>query len=381
MKKLVFPCLLLACANAPGAELITGHVDIRFNYVPATNIWSCHLQYGGGYDDPDTEADPETVALPARDAPFSVAGDRYPQPSNPAYAFTGAPAGAPLWILPQTDRNYTWPGFDNAQSVGTFLSYYNSDPRVDATARWIKIQLVSVEYSGEAPSTSQFSLWTTGSGGAPTVWMATSDGIDSKDCFFTTENTHSHLNFGFTKLGVYRIAFRPSAYLASSETLVENGDHAITFAIGTLATWRATHFSGADILDEAAGTPFADPDGDGLANLLEYAFNTDPNVSSTAPIVAGTGTAGLPLVRVEKVGGQDRLTVEFVRRKSSTNPQITYTPEFSSTLADGAWQEVGTTTITSMGDTWERVKVTDSSAAGTRRFARVGVSPQSTIPY
>jgi surface-anchored protein len=378
MKKLL--CILLAAPGAFAADLVTSHVDIRFDYVPATNAWTCHLQYAGSYDEPAIEADPETVALPVRDFLSTAAGDRYARPTNSAYAFTGAAVGAPLWILPQTDRSYTWPGFDNAQSVGTFLSYANTDPRVGATARWIKIQLVSVEYSGEAPATPQFSLWTTGSGGVPTVWMATSDGINANDCYFTTENTHSHLNWGFTALGIYRVTLRPSAYLANG-SFVENGDHSITLAIGTLAQWRATHFSGAEILDEAVGTPFADPDGDGLANILEYGFNTDPNVSSTVPMVAGTGTAGLPLVRVENVDGQDRLTVEFARRKSSTNPQITYAPEFSSTLADGDWQAVGTPTVTSIDATWERVKVTDAAPTGTRRFARVRIELQSTISY
>ncbi|MFZ4776735.1 MAG: choice-of-anchor M domain-containing protein [Terrimicrobiaceae bacterium] len=379
MTKILACCLLLFCANARPADLITGHVDIRFNYLPATGTWTCLLRYGGTFDNPSIEADPETVALPARDFLSTASGDRYLQPASAAYAFTGAATGSPLWILPQTDRGYTWPGFANVQTVGTFLSYLNSDPRVNATAKWLKIRLVSVEYSGAATGLPQFSLWTTGSGGTPTVWMATSDGIGPTDCYFTTENTHSHLNWGFTALGIYRVSMRSSACLASDSTFVEGTDQTVTFAIGTLATWRATHFSGADIV--TLGDPLSDPDSDGSSNLIEYAFNTDPNVPGTTVMVAGTGTAGLPLVRVENVGGQDRLTVEFVRRKASSNPQITYTPEFSSTLAAGDWQAVGTTTVTPIDATWERVKVTDAVPTGTRRFARVRISLQSTITY
>jgi len=379
MKKLFFLCLLLACPNAFPAGLVTGHVDIRFNYQPATDTWNCLLRYGGTFDNPSIEAGPETVALPARDLLSTASGERYLQPPSAAYAFTGAAAGSPLWILPQSDRGYTWPGFANVQTVGTFLSYPNSDPRVSATAKWLKIRLVSVEYSGAATGLPDFSLWTTGSGGTPTVWMATSDGIGPTDCYFTTENTHSHLNWGFTALGIYRVTMRSSAYLASDSGFVESTDQTVTFAIGTFAAWRATHFSGADIV--TSGDALSDPDADGSPNLIEYAFNTDPDLPGTAPIAAGTGTSGLPLVRVENLSGQDRLTVEFVRRKSSTNPQIVYTPEFSGTLSAGDWQAGGTSTVTSLDANWERVKVADSVAAAPRRFARVRVTLQTGISY
>lgn len=372
MKKFLTFCLLLVCAKALAAGLITSHVDIRFNYRPGSGTWDCVLRYGGTFDNPSIEADPETVALPARDILSTASGDRYLQPGSAAFAFTGADAGSPLWILPQTDRGYTWPGFANVQTVGTFLSYPNSDPRVNATAKWLKIRLVGVEYSGAATGLPHFSLWTTGSGGTPTVWMTTSDGIGPTDCFFTTENTHSHLNWGFTSLGIYRVTMRPSAYLASDSSFVEGTDQTVTFAIGTFAAWRATHFSGADIV--TLGDALSDPDSDGSSNLLEYAFNADPNMP-------GAGADGLPVVRVESVGGQDRMTLEFVRRKSSTNPQITYAPEFSSTLASGDWQAAGTSTVTSIDANWERVKVTDSIAASPRRFARVRVTLQTSISY
>jgi surface-anchored protein len=376
--------LFLAAAGAAGAagaaELITEHVDIRFNYVPETDEWTNALRYGGSYDDPEFEADSETVALPARDLPATAQGERYTQPASAAYAFTGADPGDPLWIYPQTDYGHTWPGFANVQSVGTFLSYYNTDPRAQASARWITISLTGMEYSGAAPGTPHFSLWTT-SGATPTVWMATSDGISANDLYLTTENTHSHLNWGFTALGIYRITLRASAIRASDSTLVESGDHTVTFAVGTFATWRATHFSGPDIVDESIGDPFADPDADGSVNLLEYAFNTDPNTPSTTPIEPGSGTAGLPAAGLEHIAGHDYLTIEFVRRKASTNPQISYSPEFSSTLEPGSWQNGQTPAVTSLDATWERVRVTDTAPAGGRRFARVRVTLAAEIAY
>jgi hypothetical protein len=47
-------------------------------------------------------------------------------------------------------------------------------------------------------------------------------------------------------------------------------------------------------LSGAGATPLADIDFDGIVNLLEFAFRTDPAAVDT-PLAAGTGTAGLPI--------------------------------------------------------------------------------------
>ena len=57
---------------------------------------------------------------------------------------------------------------------------------------------------------------------------------------------------------------------------------------GGYAIWKATQFEGADLANDAVSGLQADPDGDGLVNLLEFAFGTLPNDSSstTAPVVS-----------------------------------------------------------------------------------------------
>ncbi|MEI6569100.1 MAG: hypothetical protein WCR20_20640, partial [Verrucomicrobiota bacterium] len=65
------------------------------------------------------------------------------------------------------------------------------------------------------------------------------------------------------------------------------------------------------------------------------------------------------------------LRVEYLRRKASTNPCITYTAQFSSD--NSSWVDyTGTATVTSIDGTWERVVVDDPSP-GTKRFSRVKV--------
>ncbi len=383
-RKLICVFLLSSVVSGHAAGLITSHVDITFNYAPTG--WVAFLSHGGSYEQPNLQADTESLSLPARDFPAGPSGDRLIQPASPNFAFTGAQIGAPLWNLPQTSRGFTWPGFRNTQVPSAFLSYINPDSRLSSvSAKWVKIQLVSVQYSGESLTTPHFSLWNPFSAGATTVWMATSDGISDEDCYWTAEGTHGHINFGFTALGIYRVTLRASAFLESTGELTESGDHAVTFAIGTLAIWRATHFSGPDLIDEDIGVPTADPDGDGSNNLIEYAFNMDPLEPSTAPIAAGTGTSGLPLIRVENVEGVDRLTIEFVRRKPSTNSQIVYTPEFISDLTSGTWEAGGTTTTSPIigEDDLQRVKVIDTLpiTADSRRFGRVRVTLLTDISY
>ena len=58
---------------------------------------------------------------------------------------------------------------------------------------------------------------------------------------------------------------------------VGNPNTAIVFVAGETGydAWRAAHFTDADFLNDAVSGPAADPDGDGVPNLLEYALGLD----------------------------------------------------------------------------------------------------------
>jgi surface-anchored protein len=388
MKIFIIPLLAILGSASHAAVLFEDHVDVTYRYVPAGNSWQIFYRYGGTFDNPNLEVALENGALPVRDfltTDPTRPGDRFVRDGNPSFNFIGAEEGSPFWNLPQGNRNYTWPGFRGAHPSSTLLSYANPDPRLNnLVRRWQAVELVDVQYSGAATDAPHFSLYSTNGLGAATLWMATSDGINASDRYFITDVSHNHVNWSFTELGIYRITFRGSAFRASDSQPIVSEPHTITVAVGTLATWRATHFSGPDIVDPEIGMPLADPDGDGLFNLIEYAFNLDPNDADTQPITAGTGLSGLPLVQLEEVSGENRLTIEFVQRKSLSNPQILYTPQFTSDLASNNWSESGTATITDIpGTDWERVKFTDSRSAGVpaKRFGRVKITLQSTINY
>ncbi|HLP07014.1 MAG TPA: hypothetical protein VK178_02540, partial [Opitutaceae bacterium] len=122
-------------------------------------------------------------------------------------------------------------------------------------------------------------------------------------------------------------------------------------------------------LPSAAAAMDANPSGDGVENLLKFAFNLNPAIADTRTLTPGTGTAGLPAISTTTVGGATYLTVEFLRRRDAA--QLTYNVEVSSDLAN--WSAfAGTETVTAIDALWERVRVVDTAAAS-RRFARVRV--------
>jgi hypothetical protein len=114
--------------------------------------------------------------------------------------------------------------------------------------------------------------------------------------------------------------------------------------------------------------PLQTPKNDGVTNLEKFAFNMNAAASDVRRLTVGAGgTAGLPGGAV--VGG--KLRIEFLRRKASSNPGITYKPQFSSSL--GAWVDfTGTETVGTAPDPFERVTVEDP-IGGTVRFGRVKV--------
>ena len=119
------------------------------------------------------------------------------------------------------------------------------------------------------------------------------------------------------------------------------------------------------------GAAAADPDGDGILNLQEYAFGGDPAVSSQ--ISGGDGGALLPTL--ERVSS--RVVFNFLRRTDAGDRALSYLVESSPDLSQGSWNpvldDVGEQAPEPAGAGFERIQLEFEDALGDRYF-RVKVS-------
>jgi alpha-tubulin suppressor-like RCC1 family protein len=92
---------------------------------------------------------------------------------------------------------------------------------------------------------------------------------------------------------------------------------------GGLAEWREQHFGSA--ASQGAGADCHDCDGDGIPNLVEYAFGLDPRAF-----------CGGDLPQPHRNG--DRFELRFNR--AQTAPDIEYGAEWSPDLSPGSWRDV-----------------------------------------
>lgn len=125
-------------------------------------------------------------------------------------------------------------------------------------------------------------------------------------------------------------------------------------------TAQAAGLTGAD------AQPGAQPFGDGVPNLVKFAFNMDLS-KADCHRMAANGLSGLP--RFGSTGFSGVCRFEYVRRIGG-NP--VYTPQSNSDLS-GAWSPiVGTIQVYPIDETWERV-IHDIQTADEKLFNRVRV--------
>ncbi|MES2476699.1 MAG: Calx-beta domain-containing protein [Verrucomicrobiota bacterium] len=95
--------------------------------------------------------------------------------------------------------------------------------------------------------------------------------------------------------------------------------------VGAYATWRASQFTTPELADSEISGDLADPDKDGVVNLLEFAFG----------LLAKTSDApGLPSSSLVSVLSDDYLALTF--RRQINAPEISYIVETNAVLS-GAW--------------------------------------------
>ncbi|MGC7102723.1 choice-of-anchor M domain-containing protein [Amycolatopsis lurida] len=198
----------LAASTVPAAA--TPVVVIEKGHIDAVDV---HYEDGGlelhvhdGTVDPSVERDPADVVLRVLPAAKTTV------PADSAYGFLGKP-GAPVWVLPQAQNpGLLWPG----------LSTEELEPGVFAGDE-VTLTLRRVRGPGA------LSVFTTDALGVPTVLANSGDG--TPDGLELAVGGHRHVNWGFTRAGVYRATFQAAATLADGTRVVS--DPAVyTFQVG-----------------------------------------------------------------------------------------------------------------------------------------------------
>lgn len=139
--------------------------------------------------------------------------------------------------------------------------------------------------------------------------------------------------------------------------------HGLCVGNAPLASWREEQFGPASTNAAISGDD-ADPDGDGVRNLAEFAQHTNPLQPDSFPLIPNA-TAGLPVLSTNAGGWK----FEFLRRSSGSNPGITYIAESSTDL--NTWLPLsGSPQTTTLDDTWERISWTLGNGAS-RLFFRL----------
>jgi hypothetical protein len=161
----------------------------------------------------------------------------------------------------------------------------------------------------------------------------------------------------FNKAGTY--VLRLSAANAFGET---SSDLTITVATNpaaVFADWQELNWPGAT--DLAIIGPMADPDGDGIANLMEFALGTTPKDGNAVD------------TRLEVVGAN----IEFTYTRNRAAAGVSYVVEWSDTLAPGSWSTVGVVETDISEDPnspLQTIKATVPPGTGTKRFVRLRVT-------
>lgn len=255
--------------------------------------------------------------------------------------------GDSLWILPQNPyAGVPYVGVSAEQiPAGVF-----DDP--------FTIHLTRLEGPG------QFMLWQAGTFGNFDVKMDTRDGISAGDALTIPVGGHAHYNWGFTTNGVYRAYFQVSGVRTGQATNTVSPETPFTFHIQPLRpyeNWTATNWPCECVTNIIAAA--ADPDGDRIINVLEYAFGNDPNVALYTNV---------PAVTFVNVSGTNYGALRYVHATNATD--LTFDVRASSALA-GFNESLTNVTSLVTYDSVETVTLRDSTSQGqaTNRFYQLRV--------
>ncbi len=293
-----------------GREKLDGlHVDLNISYVGGAGNPFIAV---ANLSEPDNPADdlyytPDEAYLYFNEACGQIMGQAS---IDAGFGFIGAEVGQKFWIVQQDvvpGQTWIYPGLrvaDDSEEDPQLVPWNPGAPAIGAgsTDKFVRLELVKVT----GPTGGEFTLFNFGNAGAPpSVYMATSDGIDADDCIYLAAGWHHHCNWAFTQPGDYAVTFRMTTVVVEKydNWLWADGLTGIGFAEST--------------------TPAALPNG------VRYALGIDD----------GSTGSGLPSAVSD--GGVPGFQLEL---PEPARPDVTYAIWRTYDLTAGTWSEVATKT-------------------------------------
>jgi len=273
-------------------------------------------------------------------------------------------------------------GGRNAMSVfglfGGSLQFSSSAYSISQSAN---TAVITVNRAGGSQGAVQVSYATTSGGTA----VSGQDYSNASGTLSWSAGDFSSKNFNITILGGQPAATNKTVFLTLSNptggaSLASPSSSVLTIVQSVYNTWKFAHFAG-NAGNPAIAGDAADPDHDGIPNILEYAFGSDPNAPDTnKPLTGGIIS--------------NHFQLQFNRNTSATN--LTYTARVTP-LSSKTWSNLVTlparaSWITNMPGSivtesapsgsppnqHVRVTVTDpvkATSAPTNRFFQIKVQP------
>jgi hypothetical protein len=189
---------------------------------------------------------------------------------------------------------------------------------------------------------------------APTLqWqVSTNGGVDWNDILGATASPYTFTPSGGDTGKQFRAVFTNIFGSATSAATLLTVNVARTHQ----ELWRFANFG--SYISDASAADSADPDGDGLSNLMEYALGTDPNSSGVIPAVLA-------------LNGEN-LEYTYTRSTAAKDNGVTYQIEWSDTLEVGSWStETVNQQITSTQGALETLKASVPKGSTGKRFLRL----------
>ncbi len=275
-------------------------------------------------------------------------------------AFNNSGATGKRWaVFNPTGTNFRLPNplpafgaveFNDVQAVGVWL--LARTPRYGWTLAWNKFLAIGMSGDTPPPPANHTVTFDVNGGTAPSpASKVVTVGQTYGTLATTTRAGHDFLGWFTAATGGIEVTASTSVALSADQTLYAQWQAVVT----AYESWAAANPDLA-ALPEVSRLPGADPDGDGVPNLLEYALGGDP-------LLAGDSVQPMPGI------ASGRLALDFTPAETAG---LRYIIEASSDLSD--WSE--SFDITALLTPGQPFTHTDSADLATtpRRFLRLRVS-------